>query len=176
MRMWSYADQPSFAQVNCIPPTIGITFVHGKAFSNQSIAYVSHLQRMHLSLPWPPCHKARCVMCVAVMPCKIHSQRNHGASKLQCRFFSRESHVLLKRCISSMRLLHFDVMLMSSTLAYLWDHVVSGVTILPGAAMLEASLAAQHFSMSPSTSEDHECIGRTNVVSASILSPLALPA
>ena len=83
--------------------------------------------------------------------------------------------MLLKRCISSMRLLHFDVMLTSSTFAYLWDHVVSGVTILPGAAMLEASLAAQQFSMSTSTSEDHEYMGRTNVVSASILSPLALP-
>ena len=83
--------------------------------------------------------------------------------------------MLLKRCISSMRLLHFDGMLTSSTFAYLWDHVVSGVTILPGAAMLEASLAAQHFLVLTSTSEDHEHMGRTNVVSASILSPLALP-
>ena len=83
--------------------------------------------------------------------------------------------MLLKKCISSMRLLHFEGMLKSSTFAYLWDHVVSRMTILPGAAMLEASLAARHFSMSTNTSEDHEYMGRTNIVSASILSPLALP-
>ena len=116
------------------------------------------------------------------MSCKVHSQeikcRHRGcpyALDIQCRFFSREPHALLGICTSSTEVLHYEAMLTSSKFAYLWDHVVSGMTILPGAAMLEASLAAQHSAVSASNSQDHEYTRRATIVSASILSPLALP-
>ena len=119
---------------------------------------------------------------IALLQSNVHHIKGNHAESIeketirchfQRRFYSLEPHVLLKKCASSIRLLHFEAMLTSSTFAYLWDHVVSGMAIMPGAAMLEASLAA-HFSILTNTSQDHKYTG-TNVVSASILLPLALP-
>ena len=51
-------------------------------------------------------------------------------------------HALLSQLAASRPVVQLQAKLGTATLTYLWDHIVAGRSLLPGAAMLEAALAA----------------------------------
>lgn len=82
---------------------------------------------------------------------------------------------MLVRCTASASLMKVEAVVSTNACAYLLDHVISGKTILPGAAMMEAAAAASRLALSKGSLVHDALDDRIVLSSASILAPFILP-